>query len=164
MNGHIIIPSKYIKYLGVYLDQTLNGSFHCKNLVKNLKRANGMLCKARHYINNDDLKTLYYAIFSSHLIYGSQIWGQHINTFNNKIFKLQNRALRIIYFDNFRADSNPLYINLKIVRLACVRNVLRLCWQNSLRSLCQPGRFAAGRLRKNFSLFHGVHITSSTSH
>ena len=117
MNGHIIIPSKYIKYLGVYLDQTLNGSFHCKNLVKKLKRANGMLCKARHYINNDDLKTLYYAIFSSHLIYGSQIWGQHINTFNNKIFKLQNRALRIIYFANFRADSNPLYINLKIVRL-----------------------------------------------
>ena len=117
MNGHRIFPSKFIKYLGVYLDETLNGNFHCKELAKKLKRANGMLCKARYYINNDDLVTLYYAIFSSHLIYGSQIWGQYISTFNSKIFKLQNRALRIISFANFRADSNPLYSNLKILKL-----------------------------------------------
>ena len=117
MNGHRIFPSKYIKYLGIYLDETLNGKFHCRELSKKLKRANGMLCKARHYINNEDLVTLYYAIFSSHLMYGSQIWGQYINTFNTKIFKLQNRALRIISFADFRADSNPLYSNLKILKL-----------------------------------------------
>ena len=117
MNGHVIIPSKYIKYLGIYLDETLNGRFHCQDLTKKLKRANGMLCKARHYINLEDLITLYYAIFSSHLIYGCQIWGQHINTFNKKVFKLQNRALRIISFSNFHADSNPLYKNLRIIKL-----------------------------------------------
>ena len=118
MNGHVIIPSKYIKYLGIYLDETLNGGFHCQDLTKKLKRANGMLCKARHYINLDDLKTLYYAIYSSHLIYGCQIWGQRINTFNKKVFKLQNRALRIISFSNFHADSNPIYTNLNIIKLS----------------------------------------------
>ena len=117
MNGHKIIPSKFIKYLGVYLDKNLNGGFHCRELIKKLKRANGMLCKARHYIKHDDLKTLYYAIFSSHLIYGCQIWGQTINSFNQKVFKLQNRSVRIISFADFRADENPLYINLKIVKL-----------------------------------------------
>ena len=35
MNGHRIIPSKYIKYLGIYLDETLNGRFHSENLTKN---------------------------------------------------------------------------------------------------------------------------------
>ena len=118
MNGHRLIPSKFIKYLGVYLDKNLNGGFHCQDLIKKLKRANGMLCKARHYIKQNDLITLYYAIFSSHLIYGCQIWGQNLNTFNQKVFKLQNRALRIISFADFRADSNPLYINLKIIRLS----------------------------------------------
>ena len=118
MNGHRIFPSNFIKYLGVYLDETLNGKFHCRELAKKLKRANGMLCKARHYINNADLTTLYYAIFSSHLMYGSQIWGQYINTFNSKIFKLQNRALRIISFSNFRAEADPLYANLKILKLS----------------------------------------------
>ena len=88
MNGHRIYPSKNIKYLGIYLDESLNGKYNCKNVIKKLKRANGMLRKARHYINFDDLKNLYYAIFSSHLSYGCQIWGQQINTFNQKVFKV----------------------------------------------------------------------------
>ena len=117
MNGHRIYPSKYIKYLGIYVDETLNGSYHCKILSKKLKRANGMLCKARHYIPIHELKSLYYAIFSSHLVYGCQIWGQVDNTFNAKVFKLQNRALRIITFSNFRANSLPLFHHLNILRL-----------------------------------------------
>ena len=118
MNGHRIFPSKFIKYLGIYLDETLNGRFHCHNLAKKLNRANGMLCKARHFINSEDLKILYYAIFSSHLIYGCQIWGQYTNIFNRRVFKLQNRALRIISFANFCADSTPLYHKLNIIALS----------------------------------------------
>ena len=117
MNGHRIYPLNNIKYLGIYLDETLNGGFHCETLMKKLKRANGMLCKAHHHITNDDLKTLYYAIFSSHLIYGCQIWGQTTNVYNQKIFKLQNRALRIISFSDFSADCNPLYASLNIIKL-----------------------------------------------
>ena len=117
MNGHRIFPSKHIKYIGIFIDETLNGGFHCKNLVTKLKRANGMLSKARHCIQFDDLKDLYYAIFSSHLIYGSQIWDQNVNTFNNKVFNLQNRALRIISFYDFRSASNPLYAILKVLKL-----------------------------------------------
>ena len=79
MNGHRIYPSKSIKYLGMYLDETLNGAFHSKILSTKLKRANGMLCKARHYISSDELRTLYYAIFSSHLN-ACQIWGQLTNS------------------------------------------------------------------------------------
>ena len=116
INGHRIYPSNNIKYLGIYLDETLNGGFHCETLMKKLKRANGMLCKARHYITNDDLRT-YYAIFSSDLIYGCQIWGQTTNVYNQKIFKLQNRALRIISFSDFSADCNPLYASLNIIKL-----------------------------------------------
>ena len=117
LNGHKIFPSKYIKYLGVYLDETLNGEFHCNMLVKKLKRANGMLCKARHYIPNEDLKTLYSAIFSSHLIYGCQIWGQVTNNCNIKVFKLQKRALRIITFSDFNAHSSPLFAAMQILKL-----------------------------------------------
>ena len=76
-----------------------------------------MLCKARHFVPKDDLRTLYFAIFSSHLTYASQIWGQVTNSFNQKIFKLQSRALRIITFADFRADSNPIYRDLNILKL-----------------------------------------------
>ena len=97
MNGHRIYPSSSIKYIGMHLDETLNGAFHAKILSKKLKRANGMLCKARHYVLKDDLRTLYFAIVSSHLIYASQIWGQITNTFNPKIFKLQNLGGYLVF-------------------------------------------------------------------
>ncbi len=71
MNGIGIHPSKCIKYLGVYLDAMLSGSHHCDLLVKKLKRAKGMLSKTRHYVPSEELLSIYYAIFSSHMVYGS---------------------------------------------------------------------------------------------
>ena len=41
-----------------------------------LNRANGLLAKLRHYVNPILLRTIYYAIFESHLRYGCQLWGQ----------------------------------------------------------------------------------------
>ena len=110
MNGHRLTPTDNIKYLGVYLDSTLSGDQHCKILSNKLKRANGMLSKVRHYVNAGELKAIYHAIFSSHMIYGCQIWGQGKGTHIDKIYKLQDRALRIINFKDFRADPNTLYI------------------------------------------------------
>ena len=118
MNGHLVRPSEYIKYLGIYLDSTLSGKAHCDILLKKLKRANGMLSKIRHYVPSTELKSIYYAIFSSHMMYGVQVWGQSITTHTEKVFKLQNRAMRIINFSRFRADADPLYENNKILKLA----------------------------------------------
>ena len=117
MNGHKIIPSNYIKYLGIYLDSNLSGQYHCDLLLKKLKRSNGMLCKARHYVQLDELRSIYYAIFSSHMVYGCQVWGQSINIHTEKVFKLQNRAMRIISFSDFHANSNPIYKENKILKL-----------------------------------------------
>ena len=118
INGLMIHPSSYIKYLGVYLDATLSGNHHCDILVKTLKIANGMLSKVRHYVPRDELVSIYYAIFSSHLIYGCQIWGQNSNIFNDKIFKLQNRAMRIISFADFHANADPFYKMHKVLKLS----------------------------------------------
>ena len=51
MNGLCIYPSSYIKYLGVYLDASLNGNL----LVRKLKSSNGILSKARHYVPSEEL-------------------------------------------------------------------------------------------------------------
>ena len=117
MNGHRILPSKNIKYLGVYIDQNLNFNFHCQILSKKLKRANGMLSKARHYLEAANLKNLYFAIFSSHLTYGCQLWAQNVNVHNTKIFSLQKRALRIITFSHKNIHSDSLFNQLNILKL-----------------------------------------------
>ena len=116
INGHRIYPSDSIKYLGIYMDSTLSGKAHCEVLVTKLRRANGMLSKVRHYVSKEELKAIYHAIFSSHLSYGSQIWSPK-NTNVEKVCKLQNRALRIINFEDFRADPNPLYKRSNLLKL-----------------------------------------------
>ena len=116
LNGTILKHTHAIKYLGVYLDETLSGEQHCIQLTKKLARANGMLAKARHFAPTE-LKSMYHALFSSHIKYGSQVWGQANDTSVNKVFLLQKAALRIITFSDFRAHTNPLFKETKIIKL-----------------------------------------------
>ena len=67
-----------------------------------------MLSKVRHYVPITELRSIYHAIFSSHMKYGCQIWGQD-TTVTQSISKLQDSAIRIINFSNFRDSANPLY-------------------------------------------------------
>ena len=84
MNGKLLHPFDHIKYLGIYLDETLSGKKHCEELSQKLNRTIGILSKSRHYVSPKILKNIYYVIFSSHVTYGSQIWGQSINTYHRK--------------------------------------------------------------------------------
>ena len=112
INGMRLSASKSVKYLGIYLDEHLNGSAHVNILLPKLRRANGMLAKIRHYTSTDQVKSIYHAIFASHMTYGCQIWGQSFhNTHINKIQILQNNALRLITFaPDFRDHVTPIYL------------------------------------------------------
>ena len=90
LNGLKLTVSKYIKYLGVYLDDTLSGQYHCALLINKLARSNAMLSKARHFVPIDKLISIYFAIFSSHMTYGCQIWGLNKSSCHfKKIERLQ---------------------------------------------------------------------------
>ena len=116
LNGKRLLPSKKIKYLGVYLDETLSGESHCEELIKKLNRANGMLAKARYFVPLNELKNVYHAIFSSHLMYGCQIWTQKLLSVTDKISILQKNAVRIMTFSEFNAHSEPLFKQLDILK------------------------------------------------
>ena len=111
-----------------------------------------MLSKARHYAPTE-LKSLYHALFSSHLNYGSQIWGQSNNSSVNQIFILQKAALRIITFSNFRAHTNPLFKENNILKLNdritlenclfvydCLKGKLPICFNNYFQTLTEAYR------------------------
>ena len=116
LHGKTLVPTKVVKYLGVLLDEFLSGEAHCSELIKKLNRANGMLAKARHYVPNLELKNIYHAIFSSHILYGSQVWTTKLNSVTGKISRLQKAAMRIMTFSEFRAHSEPLFKKLEILK------------------------------------------------
>ena len=117
INGHTIEPTDHIKYLGIYLDSTLSGKYHCEMLSKKLKRANGMLSKIRHYVPKAELKSIYHSIFASHMIYGCQIWGQGNGKHIENIQKLQHRAMRTIEFKSKYTNPDSIYIANHILKL-----------------------------------------------
>ena len=118
INGKRLYPSSHVKYLGIFIDSHLNWSFHSDALASRLSRANGMLLKIKHYVSKNTLRSIYFGIFSSLISYGAQIWGQRINKHIHRLEKLQNKAIRIINFANFRAPVTPLYLKSKILKLS----------------------------------------------
>ena len=92
-------------------------------------------------------------IFSSHMVYGCQVWGQKNLLINKKletISKLQDRAIRIINFKNWNDEPGPLYKNnhiLKLQDLITTQNIMfvhdylnnRLpsCFQDNFSKLSQ---------------------------
>ena len=119
INGQRLYPTSSIKYLGIYLDEYLRGEAHINILQPKLRRANGMLSKIRHYTSVEQLKSIYHSIFSTHMMYGCQVWGHSpTNTYINKIQVLQNNALRLITFmSDYRDHVSPLYIKLKLLKI-----------------------------------------------
>ena len=78
--GKNLKPSNYVRYLGIYLDEYLNWSPHINHFSQKLVKVNAKLYKFRHFVNVATIKSIYYAIFHSHLSYVCTAWGQNMNT------------------------------------------------------------------------------------
>ena len=63
INGKKLIPCKSVKYLGIYIDCHLTWKTHQAEISSRLTRANGMLCKIRHFVVFETLKMIYFGIF-----------------------------------------------------------------------------------------------------
>ena len=65
------------------------------------------------------LRTIYYSIFNSHLIYACEIWGQNQNSLRfTGVTKLQNKALKVINFQSSDSPTGPLYQRNKVLKIA----------------------------------------------
>ena len=62
-----LYPSKSVKYLGIKIDKNLNWKQHINDIAIKLNRANALLFTIRNYVNKYILRTIYFAIFDSHI-------------------------------------------------------------------------------------------------
>ena len=107
----------------MYIDKHRSWNFHILQLSKKLSRANGILSKLRHNAPIEVCLQVYYAIFYSHLMYGCNLWGLTTEDNIHKIEIIQKKCVRIIPFSDFNSHTNPLFIQLKILKL---RDVIKL--------------------------------------
>ena len=101
---------------------------------KKLSHSIGLLSKIRH-VPKHLMQTIYYSLFSSHLIYACEIWGQNqTNQHFKKLLLLQEKALKLINFQPQASFSNNLFKESKILKISDFLNYkYALFVRNSLR-------------------------------
>ena len=117
LNHKKIFESRKIKYLGLLMDDRLTWKFHINELCKKLNRSVGMLYKIRHLCPKSVLRSLYFSIFNSHLVYGLPVWGNTDKIYTEKLNMLQKKAIRAITFSDYKAPSRPILKALGILSL-----------------------------------------------
>ena len=64
-----------IKFLGIYIDQSLNWESHIAHISSKMSKGAYILKSCRRMLSSKNLRLLYFSLVHSHLLYGTVIWG-----------------------------------------------------------------------------------------
>ena len=115
---------KFVKFLGLLLDEHLSWKYHLSELSKKLARTCGMFFKIRNLLPLDVLFCLYNASFLPFLQYGLIVWGQTYASYPHAL----------IQFSNYKKEQSELS-HFSLVCLLLFQSSMILSFLNSLRSL-----------------------------
>ena len=148
------IKSKdFIKFLGMALDKHLSWCHQYNHLRTKLSRSIYVMNSVKHLLPTECLRLLYYSMFYTHLTYGMVLWGNSMAESNqNKIMKLQKKAVRIVGKAKYNAHTDPIFANLKLLKLKDVieLEIIKYMYQVTHRCLPDP-------LLNTFSVNADVH-------
>ena len=114
-----INTSKCEKLLGVNIDSNLNFETHVQSLRKKASQKLNALLRVTWSLNFNQRKLLLNAFITSHFSYAPVVWMFHSRKSNNRINKIHERALRLVYkdytssFDDLLAKDNSFKIHQK---------------------------------------------------
>ena len=137
-NHKTLYPSKSVKYLSIKIDENLKWKQHIHDIAIKVNRANALLFTIRNYANKHILRTIYFAIFDSHINYANLIWGQNLHPVN-RIVILRKKASRIMNFQSIDSHSSPLFKSNHILKLQdkiIIENILFI--NKSFNNLLPP--------------------------
>ena len=100
-------------FLGLTLDENLNWKAHINKISNKISRAIGIMNKLKHILPLNIKLTLYNTLILPHINYNIMVWGNH----TDKIFKQQKKSLRIITCSKYNCHTNPIFKDLKILKV-----------------------------------------------
>ena len=97
-DGYNLERVKCIKFLGVFIEESLNWSDHINYVGKKVSKVNGVLYQLRKTAPKMLRIAVFNALVQSHLSYGILVWGSSPATNKlNKLFINQKKALRNVF-------------------------------------------------------------------
>ena len=148
----------YVKYLGLLIDSNLAWKQHINYISTKISRSIGLIAKLRHYVPQNTLITLYWALIHPYLNYGIAIWGHTSKTLFDKLLRLQKRTLRLIFFKDRKQSAIPLFVKTNIPPL---NNMYISSISNLMHDV--NNKVAPQNLSKLFTKVSDVHHYSTRS-
>ena len=96
-SSNVQIANFTVKPQGINFDKNLKFDIHVESICQKANRKLNALGRIVNYMELPKNRIFMYAFFKSHFSYCPNIWMFHSRTLNNKVNRLHERCLRIIY-------------------------------------------------------------------
>ena len=124
LGSEVIESENSITLLGINIDNKLDFKNHVSGLIRKGNQKLHALARISKHIDQAKLKILMKAFIESQFNYCPLVWMFHSRTVNNKINKLHERALRLVY-KNFDSSFEEL-LNVDNSKTVHQKNLQRL--------------------------------------
>ena len=118
-------------FLGLVLNKHLSWKDH---INRTANKVIGIMYKLKHVFPQEALLAIYRSLILPHLNYCILIWGN----ITKRLFKLQKRALRVIYKCNFLSHTDPIFKDLGLLKVNDIYKVQQLKFYFKLSNRCLP--------------------------
>ena len=119
---HIILKSSpWVKFLGLWIDNTLSWRKHLSILLIKLKQNTNLLKLGNKFLSKTAKRQIYFAHINSHINYGLVLWGNMLDQTNlNKIQKCMDNCFKLI------TNKTATLSNLKEERILTLEQMIKL--------------------------------------
>ena len=100
IGNDIITCSNSVKLLGITIDNKLNFKEHLTNICKKTSNKLHALARVSNYMSTHQLRIVMKAFIESQFQYCPLVWMFNSRTINNRMNKLHEGALRLVYKDD----------------------------------------------------------------
>ena len=159
LNGSVIERVTQFNFLGLTINENMNWKSHSSKIANKISRTLGVMNRLKRYLPMAAMKLMYDSLILSHLQFGITCWGFDWN----RIFKLQKRAMRIMTNKKFNAHTEPIFKELKMLKIKDIFNIqcLKFC-SNLKTTVCHLFSNQSWNTTMNFTILKQGTETNST--
>ena len=99
------------------IDENLSWKHHILHIASKISTSIGIIARLRHFVPLNTLQHIYRSLIQPYLLYGITAWGRADKIHRNKILCLQKRALRLVFFGDYKAHAVPFFISSSLLPL-----------------------------------------------
>ena len=119
INGIPLEKTEEFNFLGTIMTNTMNWKSHCTYIGTKLSRTIGVLRRLQNIVPTYVLLSIYNSLFVPYMSQSILVWGHS----PHRIFKLQKKAIRIVFKAKYNAHTDVLFKQNNILKLEDIYNI-----------------------------------------